>query len=275
MEAIRTPEALLHLENGNRFLCNGTLTMKNSSITFQGADNILVCEGDVELNDSTIIFRGNNTVVYLNQGRKPYRLKVGIYGNSVCYFGKGNHINGVISASIGERKHFFVGNDNLFATGIWVRTSDPHLLYDVDSHKRINPSASVYLGDHVWVAQGVSLLKGSRLGSGTVVAANAVLSGKTTCSNTCWGGVPAKELKSNIFWDVRSVLAFSEQQAADYEYMQHDKHIFRADEKTIGFEEIEQELDCRKDPMDRVEYLRELTAIGDHNRFAVGNTAEK
>ena len=49
-----------------------------------------------------------------------------------------------------------------------IRTADPHIIYDIH-RKRINPSKSVFIGDHVWCGQNVLLLKGCRVGSGVSV----------------------------------------------------------------------------------------------------------
>ena len=64
---------------------------------------------------------------------------------------------------LSEQKHLFIGNDCLLSFGIWVRNADPHLIYDVESHKRVNPTKSIYIGDHVWIGQSAMILKGRKV----------------------------------------------------------------------------------------------------------------
>ena len=71
----------------------------------------------------------------------------------------------------------------MFSVGIWLRISDPHLIYDSFTHTRINPTKSIYIGDHVWVGQDVLILKDSYVGSGSILAARTVLSSKIVPSN--------------------------------------------------------------------------------------------
>ncbi|MCA5014095.1 MULTISPECIES: acyltransferase [unclassified Enterococcus] len=53
----------------------------------------------------------------------------------------------------------------------------------------------IKVGDNCWIGSGVVFLDGSEVGSGCVIAANAVVSGKFS-SNEIIGGMPAKKLKT-------------------------------------------------------------------------------
>lgn len=166
MEVITDIQDIDELKD-NRVL--GTPQLKNVSIQFKGKNNILYCEDNVSLVDSYIKFEGDNAVVFLSSNRHQYYLGITIFHNSVCYFGKHNYLSGPLNIVLAEQKHFFVGNDGLFSFHCWVRTADAHLIYHVDTKKRINKSKSVYLGDHVWIGQHAFLLKGTSVGSGSII----------------------------------------------------------------------------------------------------------
>jgi len=51
----------------------------------------------------------------------------------------------------------------------------------------------VVIGDDCWIGAHVTLLPGTRIMNGAVVAAGAVVTG-TVPSNEIWGGVPARKI---------------------------------------------------------------------------------
>ena len=64
MLKITDPSLLNDLPQNNRFI--GTLpTLDNSSIIFNGKNNILYCDEHIHLTNSILTFNGNNSVIYL------------------------------------------------------------------------------------------------------------------------------------------------------------------------------------------------------------------
>ena len=187
--------------------------MRNSRIVFHGFRNTLVFDEDVILEDTTIDFNGDDSIVYLCKSRHPYRINVSMNHNCVFYMGQNNYMNGSLHVILSEQKHFFVGNEGLFSFDIWARTADPHLIYSCRSMERINPSRSIFLGDHVWVGQNVMLLKGSQVDSGSIIGAGAVLSGKAVPHNAIYAGNPAKEIRRGIFWEGSCVHSWKGEQS--------------------------------------------------------------
>lgn len=57
-----------------------------------------------------------------------------------------------------------------------IRTHDGHHIFDLDTHKHINYSNDVIIEDNVWIGQRGCLLAGTKMGSDSVVGANAVTS---------------------------------------------------------------------------------------------------
>ena len=126
----------------NRIVVNANLSeMKGSTkISFFGRNNVLYVEDGVSLNNSTIRFLGNNSVIYLSQGSHPYSIKSDIYNNSVVYIGKNCYFNGGLHIIASEQQNIIIGTECLFSFGIFVRTADPHLIYDSTTKRRINPA---------------------------------------------------------------------------------------------------------------------------------------
>lgn len=58
----------------------------------------------------------------------------------------------------------------------------------------------IKIGNHVWIGINATILKGVTIGDGAIIAAGAVVN-KDVEENSLVGGVPAKILKKNIFWE--------------------------------------------------------------------------
>lgn len=196
----------------NRIIGNNLAGVSNVSFAKGSSGNILVCEDGIDLSASSISFKGNDAVVCLMRSRHRYMLNLSVNRESVVRIGANNYFNGKLNIIVSERKHVIIGDNCLFSFGIWIRTADPHLIYSCDTHKRINPSKNVLIGDHVWIGQGALILKGSTIGSGSIVGANSTVSGKTINSNESWAGSPVKRIAKGIFWDGACVHNYTKQQ---------------------------------------------------------------
>ena len=116
------------------------------------------------------------------------------------FLGRDIYFNGPLNAICSEEKNILIGHNCLISFGVWIRTADPHLIYDAETLSRINPSLSVLIGQSVWIGQQVMILKGAEIGSGSIIGARSVVPKKKVGNNECWGGNPASKIKSNIFW---------------------------------------------------------------------------
>ena len=199
----------------------------NSSIIFKGKNNILYCEKNVTLENCDIVFHGDNSVIYLSESFRKYKIKVSIHNNSYIYFGKNCYMNGVLNIILSEEKNLFIGDDCFFATGISFRNADPHLIYDEYSYKRINPTKSIYIGDHVWVGQDVLILKGSLVDSGSIIGACSLLSNKHIEHNTTNGGNPIKLIRKHIFWSDECVHKWTKKETEEHNIKMTKKYIYK------------------------------------------------
>lgn len=257
------------LVNGNRFIGKKPF-LKNSTINFGGGGgNILYCEDNVTIQNSKIVFNGSNSLIYLSESRHEYHLNISINHNQVFFMGQNNYMNGILNAVLSEQGHIFIGSDGLFSFGIWLRNADPHLIYSAETMKRINPTKSIYIGDHVWLGQSDMILKGTEIGSGSIIGAMSLLSGKTVPSNTCWGGNPAKLVRTGVFWEGSCVHAWTDIETQNRQTYSKDTYIFHDFQKNKDpFEEIDVQLQ-EGTAMDKLKFLVELNSTYEKNRFAI------
>ena len=176
--------------------------MNKSSVVFHGQGNVLYCEDGVNLTQTKIIFHGDNSLVYLSSTDFPYRAIIHVWHNSLFFIGRDAIINkvGKLTAFCGEQTSLFIGDDALIANGVIIRTTDAHMVYDCETHKRVNPAKNVFIGDHVWLGEGATILKGTVIGSGSIVGSQSLCANKRIPSNESWAGNPARRIAQNVFF---------------------------------------------------------------------------
>ena len=63
-----------------------------------------------------------------------------------------------------------------------------------------NRRKSIEIGNNVWIGNGVKIYQGAIIPDGCVVAAHSVIRGEFKRQNVLIGGMPAREIKSNVKW---------------------------------------------------------------------------
>ncbi len=267
MIKITSPEMFAQLPDGNRFI--GELPqMVGSSVNFAGKNNVFFCEKGVSLVNSVISFNADNAIVYLCENKNNYKLNISVYNDNVFYSGRDNYFNGVFNVILSEQKHFFMGNDCLLSFGIWVRNADPHLIYDCESKKRINPTQSIYFGDHIWVGQSAMILKGTQVESGSIIGAMSVVSNKKIPANSSFAGNPAKKIREGIFWRDPCVHTWTEKKTADSEIFGDKTYIYKFKSgEYVSFDEIEEKLLPKHAVDKKLDFLGRISKSSDKNRF--------
>ncbi len=225
----------------NKFI--GTIPeLIDSTIIFNGKNNVLYCDEGVTLENSKIVFNGDNALVYLSTNHNNYKLGVSINNNCFLYFGKNNYINDKMVMVLSEEKNIFIGDECLFSTGIVFRNADPHLVFDSLTHNRLNFSKSIYLGDHIWLGQDSIILKGTMIDSGSIIGAGTVVSGKKIKHNTSNVGNPIKQIRKNVFWSGECVHTWTKKDTNEHMIKGSNKWNYKYNKKeVIDFLSIDKE----------------------------------
>lgn len=98
------------------------------------------------------------------------------------------------------RKLVKVGNDSTVSWGTLIMDTDSHKIYQ--NGIQINADREVVMEEHVWIGANCTLLKGSVISKGCIVAAGSVMAGKTEAERAIVSGSPIKILKSDISWHI-------------------------------------------------------------------------
>jgi acetyltransferase-like isoleucine patch superfamily enzyme len=91
-------------------------------------------------------------------------------------------------------KNIEIGKDFLCAWNIFISDSDWHSIGG-QSHQ-----ADVIIGDHVWVANSCSILKGAVISENCIVASHSKVARKEFPKNSLLAGAPAQVVKNGISW---------------------------------------------------------------------------
>lgn len=91
--------------------------------------------------------------------------------------------------------HIEIGNCVTIARFVSILDHDHHVeMTDGKMELQGYNVAPIRIGNHVWIGDKVSILKGAEIGSNIIIAANSVVKGKLE-GNGIYAGAPAKRIK--------------------------------------------------------------------------------
>jgi acetyltransferase-like isoleucine patch superfamily enzyme len=85
-----------------------------------------------------------------------------------------------------------------------------HSIVDVATNTRINAPRDITVGDKVWAGFDVVLMKGAKIGNGSIIGARSTVLGQFP-ENCSIVGYPARAVKFGVTWDPQ-ILPLPEQQ---------------------------------------------------------------
>jgi acetyltransferase-like isoleucine patch superfamily enzyme len=175
----------------------------NCIFDIEGNDNEIEISESSILNNVTFFIRGDNNKIKIDQRvrfNKGGSIWIEDYGCEVV-IGENTTFEDSHIAVTEPNSKINIGKDCMFANDIDLRTGDSHSIIDSLSSERINYAQDINIGNHVWVASHVSILKGVHISDNSVVATRAVVTKSFQENNILIGGMPAKKIKENINWD--------------------------------------------------------------------------
>ncbi|MBR2149252.1 MAG: hypothetical protein IJ965_07500 [Campylobacter sp.] len=170
-----------------------------------------------------------------------------------------------------ESKNVILGTDCMFSWSIWISTCDHHLIMDCNTNNRVNFSKSIYIGDHVWIGRESAISKGVFVASGAIIGAKS-LATKVYYSNTANAGIPAKELKKELFWlrDDPCANQWTKEQTLKYSNIPNNdfKYTYNQNE-FLSPKAIEEKLDSLNTAQEKLEFVYDAIYMNKNkNRFA-------
>ncbi|RTZ02053.1 acyltransferase [Flavobacterium bomense] len=93
------------------------------------------------------------------------------------------------------------GDNAVLGWNIHIRDGDGHNIYD-ENKNIINNNKPISIGNQVWLASYVSILKGVKIPDNSIVAFGSIVTKSFFEKNVIIGGIPASVVKKNINWEI-------------------------------------------------------------------------
>jgi acetyltransferase-like isoleucine patch superfamily enzyme len=169
--------------NGSKLIVNGNFRISsyqggNAPVYINlGANSVLTIDGDFDI--------GHGVRIVLNEN------------SSLFFGGKLDESSSGISADtlILVYKKIRIEKGFICAWNVFISDSDWHQIIGQKHHE------DIFIGEHVWIANNCSVLKGAHIGNNSIVASHSKVINGVYPDNILHGGIPAKVIKSDVNWD--------------------------------------------------------------------------
>ncbi|WP_442212201.1 acyltransferase [Specibacter sp. RAF43] len=175
---------------------------KNIIINFLGSNNRLTVHDNASIDRLTLQFDCSNATIEIggHGSVNPLKAYIRIGQDATVRLGYNVSTTNTLTITAAEGTSVTIGDDVMIATDVEIRADDGHPIFDVLSGKRVNPSQSIQIGNHVWLAKGSTVLAGAKIGDGSVLGHGSLLAGKIP--NNCVAvGSPARVVRRNTVWE--------------------------------------------------------------------------
>ncbi|MCB5163002.1 acyltransferase [Marinomonas algarum] len=151
--------------------------IRQCKININGKNNTLKILSGANLRGVNIEILGNNCTLVIGEN---------------CVIGEGCYLS-----SREDGTELILGSGCMLSRNVNVMTSDGHDI--LKDSTRINQAKSIYIGDRVWLADSVTVLKGVTIGNDCIVGINSTLT-KSIDAGSVAAGVPAKVVSQGVTW---------------------------------------------------------------------------
>ena len=181
----------------------GKNILANNKVIIKGLKNIET-NGLLEIGIDYMGLVHKNDITYLNVRGKlifqdKYYIEKGcrfdIGDGATAKFGEG-YVNAMTNFTI--MHGITVGDECVIAWGCEFMDEDFHQITYPEKKEKSFP---IEIGNHVWIGSNVTVLKGSRIADGCVIASNSVVCSIFQKPNCLIAGNPAKVIKENVTWE--------------------------------------------------------------------------
>lgn len=174
---------------------------RHNSFSVHGNHNLIhIGEGSTVKNVTFEIYGSYNSVVIGNRvSLKNALIHLGDNGSSM-QIGNDTDIGDGFHAGILEGAKVSIGNDCMFSTNTSLMNSDAHSIIDLTTNARVNKASDIFIGNHVWFGQDVTVLKGAKISDNTVIGNRSMVTKGNYEGNSVYVGSPAHLHRGGVQW---------------------------------------------------------------------------
>ena len=152
-------------------------------------------------NGGALCIRKGSKLIFNGKADLATGISMRVEQNGIIEFGKNFMCNK--SCFFASCKKIYFGDDCILGWNVNIRDVDGHNIYELDgNNEETNSHKAVHIGQHVWIAAFVDILKGVEIPDGSIVAYRSCVTKKYEEKNSLIGGYPARVIKNNITWKV-------------------------------------------------------------------------
>lgn len=177
---------------------NSVITIHKPMIKFK--DSKIICGSNCNIEIKSSNENANKLSILANADNSEIKIGKNFYCTNEC----------IILSRKDPNLSIEIGNNCMFGSNIIIRNTDSHTIIDKTTKEVLNRGKDVEIGNHVWLARDVVVMKGVKIPDNCVVGACSVVTKPLTEENAIYAGVPAKKIKSNIEWFRSSIPKYEE-----------------------------------------------------------------
>lgn len=195
----KSNKIILVKHNGERVLKK---RIKNLYVVFKGKNNLIEIHEPFFMRKIYFEFLGDNNIFVLKKESCIHNhLNVAFQSNNIFTIDKGFHVKSLdVTFKNSINTSIKIGKDCMFSSQLSMRVGDSHTIYDINTKKILNMPKNIEIGNHVWLAAGVKVLKGAKIPDNCIVGANSLVTKAFEEENCIIAGSPAKIIKKGVNW---------------------------------------------------------------------------
>ena len=185
-------------ENGNRIIGTPQVSA-HAFIEFKSRGCTVTFSAGSKFHGAIFFQRENSTLDLGARSLLTGRTALG--ADCAIIIGEDVYSGANLQLTTAEGQSISIGDDCLIANDVRIRADDSHPIYDMRTGKRVNESASVSIGSHVWIGQEAFLMPGSQIGVGCIIGARSMTTkSRPIGANSIALGSPAKITRRDVHW---------------------------------------------------------------------------
>ena len=174
-------------------------------VKFKGKNSVVIFHEPLPKFQRCKIKLGNNCKCVIQSSEYSIRnMQIIANGNnSECYIGKNFSVTSHLGIFISPEDSLKVniGDNCMFGKNVLIRATDGHTIIDTKTGAIKNKGADINIGNHVWISENASVLRGVTIADNCVIGTKSVVTRNCMMPNSIYAGAPAKLVSTDINWD--------------------------------------------------------------------------